>query len=82
MNKYNIFLNQDELDILNRYSSYQTISREGKCVMLVKTGIRVDANGGKWPFENRRYIPTCGRLFQSLQKFKEYSVKDLLSDEA
>ncbi|MEG0359625.1 MAG: hypothetical protein RR598_10200 [Anaerorhabdus sp.] len=80
MNKYGIFLTQDELDILNRYSSYQTISREGKFVMLVKKGIRVDQNGGKWPYENRKYI-LCGKLFTSLVKFKEYSVKRLLDNE-
>lgn len=77
MNKYGIFLTQDELDILNRYSSYQTISREGKFVMLTKKGIRVDRNGGKWPYENRKYIP-CGQSFQAFPKFKEYSVKSLL----
>ncbi|MEF9968260.1 MAG: hypothetical protein RR766_07060 [Longicatena sp.] len=80
MNKYGIFLIQDELDILNRYSSYQTISREGKFVMLTKKGIRVDENGGKWPYENRKYIP-CGQSFQSLKKFEVYSVKGLLNNE-
>lgn len=80
MNKYGIYLTEDELDILKRYSDYQTISREGKFVMLTKKGIRVDEKGGKWPYENRKYIP-CGQSFQSLKKFKEYSVKGLLVDE-